>query len=101
MSTATRNARRAAALRAIASSDHAYIGIRPADATPAESPCIILDGTGSTDLDSAEAAAGNEWPDAKQWSLIASDEALIRKDPTWPPRMRALRAPITLTTYPA
>jgi len=101
MSTATRNARRAAALRAIASSDHAYIGIRPADATPAESPCIILDGTTTEDLDTAEAAAANQWPDAKQWAIIASDETTIKRDPTWPPRMRALRAPVTLTSYPA
>jgi hypothetical protein len=78
---------------------HRYTAIRPADATPAEAPGILIGGHAANDLAYAFDDAGEQWPQCQQWALIGSDELLIRIDPTWPPRMRSLRMPDTLATF--
>lgn len=85
-------------LQALRASDHAYKGVRPADATPAEAPAFILqDGTVGS-LDYAASAAADFWPQCKQWELIASDER-IGQAADWPAGLYALKAPTTLATF--
>jgi hypothetical protein len=86
-------------LQHLRTSAHRYLAIRPTGATPAEAPGILLDGRTANDLAYACITAGQAWPEAKQWDLIASDELLLRNDPTWVPTMRALRMPTTLATF--
>jgi len=81
--------------------DHAYIAVRPADATPAEAPAFLVEQHTVQSLDYAWAEARDRWPECPRWAIIASDELLHLKDPTWPPTLRALRSPITLTTFAA
>jgi hypothetical protein len=86
-------------ITAVQQCDYAYMGIRPADATPAEAPCIMLADATANAVADALAAASEEWPDCNQWALIGSDEQLIRANPQWPPRMRAFREPAQLATF--
>lgn len=88
-----------ALLQALRQVDHTYVGIRPADATPAEAPCIILGGRNVNDLSYALVTAGQEWPACTAWVLIGSDEKLKLSNPEWPPTMHALRMPATLATF--
>jgi hypothetical protein len=84
---------------ALASCDHAYIGVRPADATPIQAPCFILAGRSATCLADVMLMAGKHWPTCSRWALIASDEQLKLSNPEWPPTMHALQMPATLTTF--
>jgi hypothetical protein len=86
-------------LQTLRASTHRYIGIRPADATPTEAPCIVLQERTANDLAYACTTAGQVWPECQGWALIGSDEQLVRNDPTWPPTMHALRMPVTLATF--
>jgi hypothetical protein len=86
-------------LRQLRTASHRYIGIRPVDATPAEAPCITLDGRTANDLAYACTTAGQVWPQCQQWVLIGSDQALVLRGADWPPTMRALRMPATLATF--
>lgn len=88
-----------ALLQALRQVDHTYVGVRPADATPAEAPCIILGGRTANDLSYALVTAGQVWPDCTAWALIGSDEKLKISDPEWPPTMHALRMPATLAPF--
>ena len=92
-----------ALMQALARSDHRFLGIRPADATPAEAPCIVLDaakgGASANTLGDALLLAANYWPACTKWALIASDNQLHLTQPDWPPRMHCLEMPATLTTF--
>jgi hypothetical protein len=85
-------------LQALRASDHAYKGVRPADATPAEAPAFVLQDDTVGALDYAASAAADYWPEARQWELIASDEQLGAQG-DWPPGLAALRTPVTLATF--
>jgi len=88
-----------AVLAALRASDHKYMGIRPADATPTEAPCIILGDASANALQYALSTASDQWPDCTDWELIGSDEALGLQGADWPPTMDALRMPATLATF--
>ena len=90
-------------MQALRNSDHAFLGIRPADATPAEAPCIVLQGATANDLSYALVTAGQHWPECTEWNLIGSDEELSIAQP-WnadgtPSDLRALRMPDTLASF--
>ena len=86
-------------LQHLQTSDHLYYAIRPADATPAEAPGILLHGASANDLAFAVDAAAAIWPNATTWALIAGDELLQRTGDDGPPDMAALQMPETLATF--
>jgi len=85
-------------LQALRGSDHAYKGIRPADATRAEAPAFVLQDDTVGSLDYAASAAVDYWPECEQWDLIASDEQLGAQG-DWPAGLVALRTPIKLANF--
>jgi hypothetical protein len=87
------------ALQALRSSDHAYKGVRPADATPAEAPAFILEDDTAGSLDYAASSAADYWPQCSQWALIAGDEEVTDASDDWPPGLQALRTPVTLAQF--
>ena len=86
-------------LVALTQSDHKYKGVRPADATPANAPCVILPGDTAAAFSYAANEAGGFWPECSTWSLIGGDEQLLDIDPRWSPNMRMLREPDELTGF--
>jgi hypothetical protein len=86
-------------LAALTTADYQFVGVRPADATPKESPCIILDGRTANALSYAMVAAGQAWPECTNWALIGSDQQIAIRSPHETPLMHALRQPATLTTF--
>jgi hypothetical protein len=94
--------------------DHAYLGIRPADATPsATAPAFLL-------TDHTEASFGYQlgcarlyWPACTKWALIGSDQinqehsdhmpnefqAGPAAPPGLPPTLRTLASADVLTTF--
>jgi hypothetical protein len=86
-------------LQALRSSDHAFKGVRPADATPAEAPAFLLEDDTVGSLDYAASAAADYWPACSQWALIAGDEQLADQSKDWPPGLHALNKPVTLATF--
>jgi hypothetical protein len=88
-----------ALMTALHTNDHAHLGIRPADATPAESPCVLMGGATANDLSYALVTAGQVWPDCEDWALIGSDEVEQLASPGDVPTMHALRSPDTLATF--
>ena len=56
-------------LIALRKQDHRHVGVRPADATPAEAPCIVLDEPTANALGYAMVTAGQVWPDCEEWVL--------------------------------
>ena len=80
-------------------SDLPYLLIRPADATPAEAPGILLADKTAAGIAYALAAAAEAWPNCERWALIGTAELLERADPAWPPTMRAPRTPAQLLTF--
>jgi hypothetical protein len=86
-------------LAALRAGSHRYMAIRPADATPANAPGIVVPGQTASDLAFACDAAGEQWPDCQAWCLIGSDEQLVEIGDDWPPGMRALQMPVTLATF--
>lgn len=88
-----------AVLEAIRTSDHAYLGVRPQDATPPSSPAMILPSADVQGLSYACDAAGQHWPSCTMWTLIGSDSEMARQDPKWPAGMRALEKPADLAAF--
>ena len=88
-----------ALLLALKTTDYQFLGIRPADATPAESPCIVLQEHSANDLSYAPVTAGQVWPQCSEWALIGSDERLTLTTPGSVPTMHALRQPATVATF--
>jgi hypothetical protein len=86
-------------LAALRSGSHRYMAIRPADATPANAPGIIVPGRSAADLAYACDGAGEQWPHCQAWCLIGSDEQLAEIGDDWPPGMRALQMPVTLANF--
>lgn len=86
-------------LAAIRTSDHAYIGVRPQDATPPSAPAFILPSPDANGLSMACDAAGERWPICTAWTLIGSDTEEARQDPEWPPGMRSLEKPDDLASF--
>jgi hypothetical protein len=83
-------------------SDHTYLGIRPADATPAESPAAIVEQPHEErDIVYALAIAVQHWPECSRWALVGSDETLARQAANLPPRVLGLRKPAQLMTFDA
>jgi hypothetical protein len=89
------------AVAAIQATDHAYLGIRPADATPTEAPAVVISTRDPKGLAYALQEARERWPECPRWALIGSDQLLHLIDPTWPPELREFRAPSQLATFPA
>jgi hypothetical protein len=105
--------------KALHENDHAYVGIRPADATPAASaPAFILQEQTLGGFSYQLEAAANYWPKCSKWALIASDYASA--DPTiyqmtavgpdmstpaeastphGPPGMRVMAHPVTIAEF--
>ena len=79
--------------------DHAYLAVRPTDATPAEAPGIVLGGSTANDLSYAMITAGQHWPDCTAWDLIGSDEQMTLHVKGWPPTMHAFRKPLVLASF--
>jgi hypothetical protein len=87
------------AIAALSKTDHAYLAIRPADATPAEAPGFLLAARSINAFNYSLQDAGKFWPDCHAWSLIGSDELLIQQGTDWPAGMNALRTPAQLATF--
>jgi hypothetical protein len=83
---------------ALARNDHAYLGIRPADAI-ATAPAALLAAPGLNPLQEALLVAGNYWPQCSKWDLIASDQIVKIPPPKAPPTVRTLKTPISLTQF--
>jgi hypothetical protein len=83
---------------ALARNDHAYLGLRPADAIPT-APCALLAAPSLNSLQEALIVAGNHWPQCTHWDLIASDALVKIPPPNSPPRVRTLKTPVSLTTF--
>jgi len=61
--------------RALSSEDHAYIGIRPADATPGTTaPAFLLTNHTEASFSYQLACARLYWPACTRWALIGSDQ---------------------------
>ena len=84
-------------LQALRASDHAYKGVRPADATPPDAPAFVLDDDSVGSLDYAASAAADYWPQCSQWELIASDDGGAQSN--WPAGLMSLRTPVTLAKF--
>lgn len=87
-----------ATLQALRASDHAFKGIRPADATPADTPAFVLNDDTVGSLDYAASEAADYWPECSQWNLIASDDQLGAKG-DFPPGMLMLQTPVVLAKF--
>jgi hypothetical protein len=100
--------------RALSSEDHAYIGIRPADATPGTTaPAFLLTDHTESSFSYQLACARLYWPACRRWALIGSDQinqehsdhmlnefqAGPPAPPGVPPTLRTLTSPDVLTTF--
>ena len=85
--------------QALVHADHRFLGVRPLDADPTEAPCFVMAEPTFGSFQYALQTAGEYWTDCTQWALIGSDEQLAIRSDDWPPRLFALRMPVTLTTF--
>jgi hypothetical protein len=103
-----------AIVHALSSEDHAYIGIRPADATPATTaPAFVLTDHTEASFSYQLACARLYWPGCTRWALIGSDQISQEHSdhmlnefqpgepapPGVPPTLRTLASAAVLTTF--
>jgi hypothetical protein len=92
------NAETRGVMLALARNDHAYLGVRPADAI-ATAPAAKLAGPSPVALQEALLVAANHWPQCTRWDLIASD-ALVKIPPAGcPPQFHTFKTPVSLTQF--
>ena len=90
-------------LAAIRRSPHRYIGIRPLGSVPNEAPCALISTEDPTNrnintLMYTLDTAGEAWPEAASWEIVASDEQLLHQPQDLPPTVVILRSPEIIAT---
>lgn len=78
-------------------SDHRFLAVRPADATPASSPGMALTAPTVAAFSYAMEDARVQWPQCVAWDLVGCDALLLTDE--GPPRLYGLQMPAVLCSF--